>query len=238
MQNLALTTAVKMLSDVIYELKSYAEMEIEAIGLIYGVYGIGKTKASQVITDPNSSAFIPFAARIKCDPGIKTPAQLVRAIAAAVRAPSSRNYHEGKLLLRTVLKRKAQVVFILDEAGFVLRRKETALAIKDILEEYLTPFVLLGNEELPGLVEKYGGLNERVKRRVNLDVVRKLDVKAIVESLGIDGKEEFIESVYDLVKRKKPSLLKLSAALKLCAENRKLTKKAVEEALDRVMLGV
>lgn len=238
MKNLALTTAVKLLSDVVYELKSYAEKEIEAIGLIYGVYGIGKTKASQMVTDPNSDAFIPFAARVKCDPGIKTPAQLVQAIANAIKAPTARNYHQGKVFLQVVLRKRAQVVFILDEAEFVLRRKETALAIKDIVEEYLTPFVLLGNEELPALVERYGGLNERVKRRVNLDVVRKLDVKAIMESLGIEGEEELVNDVYGVVKRKKASILKLSAALKLCIENKKLTKRAVEEALDRVMLGV
>jgi Cdc6-like AAA superfamily ATPase len=239
MEKLALTTAVKMLSDVCYELKEYAEMGIEAIGLVYGVYGIGKTKASQLLSDPSSENRIDFVARIKCDPGIKTPAQFVRAIAAAVKAPPSRNYHEGKLLLKTRIKRKAQFVFVLDEAGFVLRRKETALAIKDILEEYMTPFVLLGNEDLPALVERYGGLNERVKRRINLDVVTELDVKAIFDSLKIPREEELIKTVYDLVKKKQASILKLSAALKLAyVENKKLTKKAIEEALDRVILGV
>jgi len=239
MERLALTTAVKMLSDICYELKEYAEMGIEAIGLVYGVYGIGKTKASQVISDPSSENYIPFVARIKCDPGVKTPAQFVRAVAAAVKAPPARNYHEGKILLKTKIKRKAQFVFVLDEAPFVLRRRETALAIKDILEEYMTPFVLLGNEELPALVERVGGLNERVKRRVNLDVVTELDVKGVLESLGIPQDGELVKTVYELVKKKNASLLKLSAALKLAyVENKKLTKKAIEESLDRVILGV
>ncbi|GAB6075722.1 AAA family ATPase [Desulfurobacterium crinifex] len=239
MEKLALTTAVKMLTDICYELKEYAEMGIEAIGLMYGVYGIGKTKASQLVADPTSEDHIPFVARVKCDPGIKTPSQLVRAIASAIKAPPSRNYHEGKILLKTRIKHKAQYVFVLDEASFVLRRRETALAIKDILEEYMTPFVLLGNEELPALVEKYGGLNERVKRRVNLDVVTELDIKAIFDSLSIPQEEELIKTVYGLVKKKNASILKLSAALKLAyLENKKLTKKAIEEALDRVILGV
>jgi len=239
-ESIANTVALKKLHSVVNEMLKLSEDGIEAIAVITGSYGAGKTWGARGL---KVKLGLERVALVRAYADMNTPNKFLTAVNLALDAIPERQFLKNFYALKTFIEVHGAHVIIIDEAEYALKHSAIADTIKMIVEQTLCPFILIGNEMLPSLVQKNRSLYERVMREMNLGELYPSDVKEILNLLEIrivnkkgDGTKEIgHEKVFELAKKYNLSLLKTTNALKLLRRNfKEATPEEVEKVFQRV----
>ncbi len=159
--------------------------------LIFGDWGVGKTKSAQRIVKEERDAFY-----LRIPHEEMSRSKLIKLISHSVRA-GYRQTVEGTLdLLKfTIDRRKIKPILFVDEAGFVFRRPAMLDVLKELSEDedIGISYVFLGSKEIAkAMIHHPHSIHKRIIITKELEPLTEKTVKAITEPLKLPA-EPFLK---------------------------------------------